>query len=460
MVATPTLDRLRHAIAVQRGAQPASPATLRGAAVPQTQAVSSATLRRAPALHWEQDELPPIEQILRGEWHPTPHGPVFLRDDWFALDHQHGTHALGSALEADPGALAALLRTERAPHPERYAFFDIETTGLSGGTGTYVVLAGLGTFERTLAGEPPSFRLRQYFLAGLQHERAMLSMLAEDLARFDAVVTYNGRAFDVPVVESRLTLARLPSPYKAMAHFDLLHPVRRLYAHRMPGCRLAEAERRLLRLERPDDVPGYLIPALYRDYVVAGRASPLRGVFRHNAEDVLSLVGVLASLTALLSREDHDPDDAVAVARRWERAGEPDRAMRLYRSALPWLEGGGDWSWAATRHAALCKRHQPREEAVAIWRRLWDCGDRAAGLELAKHLEHRERAFDEAAGVVKSMLRDADSAGVKELSRRLSRIQRRSEQRSARTPAAPTTVAPATSRPRHERGDRAGAVAG
>jgi uncharacterized protein YprB with RNaseH-like and TPR domain len=413
MVATPTLDRLRHAIAAYQSAQPR--------VAPPPSAV----------LHGQ--DLPPIEQILRGEWHDTPHGPVFLRDDWFPLNHTHGIIALGGVLEADPDALAALLRTRRAPHPERYAFFDIETTGLSGGTGTYVVLAGMGSFERTLPGEPPSFRLRQYFLAGPQHERAMLHMLAEDLARFEAVVTYNGSAFDVPVVETRLTLARLPSPYRGMAHLDLLHPVRRLYAHRMPGCRLAEAERRLLRLDRPDDVPGYLIPALYRDYLLAGRASPLRGVFRHNAEDVLSLVGVLAALASLIARDDHDPDDAVAVGRWCERAGQPRRAMRLYRAALPWIEGGDDWAWAASRHAMLCKRHQPREEAVAIWRRLWEAGDRVAGLELAKHLEHRERAFEEAAAVVTVLLQNAGANG-EDLSYRLARIQRRSERRSARPP--------------------------
>ena len=420
MPATPTLDRLRHAIAatmaVPRHGAPAPLAESPG---------------RPPAPpRFQDDDLPPIAQILRGDWHETPHGPVFLRDDWFPLDHAHGAPPLGAALDADPGALAHLLRAEQAPHPERCAFFDIETTGLSGGTGTYVVLAGLGTFERTLPGEPPSFRLRQYFLAGLQHERAMLAMLAEDLARFEAVVTYNGRAFDVPIVESRLILARLPSPCRAMAHFDLLHPVRRLYAHRMPGCRLAEAERRLLRLDRPDDVPGYLIPALYRDYLVAGRASPLRGVFRHNAEDVLSLVGVLASLAALLSRDDHDPDDAIAVARWCERAGQPGRAMRLYRGALPWLEGAGDWAWAAGRHAALCKRHGQRDESVEIWRRLWAAGDRAAGLELAKHAEHRLKAFEEAAEVVTLLLPGAGARESADLSRRLTRIQRRSERRA------------------------------
>ena len=166
--------------------------------------------------------------------------------------------------------------------------------------------------------------MRQYFLADLAHEQAMLAMLAADTARFDGLVTYNGRSFDVPFVETRLTLARLPSPYAPLAHFNLLHPVRRLYKHRMPGCRLAEAERRLLKLDRPDDVPGWLIPQLYFDYLRAGRASPLRGVFRHNAEDVLSLVGILASLAKLLSSDDTDADDAVAVARWWERATIPN----------------------------------------------------------------------------------------------------------------------------------------
>src|SRR6185295_4954081 len=179
------------------------------------------------------------------------------------------------------------------------AFFDIETTGLSGGTGSYIVLAGLGSYERAAAGEPLAFRMRQYFLADIAHERAMLSMLADDLRRFDGLVTYNGRAFDMPFVQTRMTLARLPYPCDGLPHFDLLHVVRRLYRHRMPGCRLAEAERRLLRIDRPDDVPGSLIPAIYFDYLRAGRVSPLRGVFRHNAEDVLSLTGILASLARL-----------------------------------------------------------------------------------------------------------------------------------------------------------------
>ncbi len=370
-------------------------------------------------------EMPPIAQILRGDWHETKYGRVFVRDQWFPLNHRHGALTLGSALEAAPEALHLLLGSESAPHPSRLAFFDIETTGLAGGTGTYVVIAGLGTYEESFAGEPPAFRMRQYFLADLAHEQAMLAMLADDIARFDGLVTYNGRSFDVPFVEARMTMSRLRSPYGGLAHFDLLHPMRRLYKHRMPGCRLADAERRLLKLERPDDTPGWLIPQLYFDYLRAGRASPLRGVFRHNAEDVLSLVGVLASLASLLSSGHLDPDDAIAVARWWERVNEPNRAASLYRSALPWLEGADDWTWAAHRHARLCKSAGERVEAVELWRRLWDHHHRPAGLELAKHLEHHAHDLPAAEEVTSALLVRADAAERIALEHRLARLQRK-----------------------------------
>ena len=386
------LDRLRHAVGQQSAAQrPAS----------------------APTSH---DALAKILRVLP---HDTPSGTAFVRDDWYPLDHAHGALPLSSPLHASPDALSHLLGATDAPEASRLAFFDIETTGLAGGTGTYVVLAGLGSFERD------GFRLRQYFLADIAHERAMLEMLAGDLARFEGVVTYNGRAFDIPFVETRLTLARLRSPCGGLAHFDLLHAVRRLYKHRMPGCRLAEAERRLLRIERFDDISGSLIPALYFDYVRAGRATPLRGVFRHNAEDVLSMVGLLASLAGLLSGGPLDPDDAVAVARWWERAGEPTRALALYRPALPWLEGGDDWTWAASRHARLCKRAGLRLEAVALWSKLWEAGDRAAGLELAMHFEHHARDYGAAAALARALL-DCCAPHEKDvLELRLARITRK-----------------------------------
>jgi uncharacterized protein YprB with RNaseH-like and TPR domain len=373
-------DRLRHAVGVHTAAVTVpgeAPAGGRGAD-PGAATASAGQRHRIAA-----DVL---ALLLRGDWHETTHGPVFVRDDWYPLDHRHGNATLGFALDIAPAAVELLATGGGVPHPSRLAFFDIETTGLSGGTGTYMVLAGLGSYEAAVRGEPLAFRMRQYFLADIAHEYAMLDMLVADLARFEGIVTYNGRAFDVPFVETRLTLARLRSPVAGMPHLDLLHPLRRLYKHRMPACRLADAERRLLRIDRPDDVPGSLIPQIYFDYLRAGRINPLRGVFRHNAEDVLSLVGVLAGLARLLTADALDPDDAAAVARWWENRGDEARA-------------------------------------AVLWWKLWDAGDRAAGLELAKHLEHHARDHEAAQAVAGALRALASPAEAPLLDHRLARLE-------------------------------------
>jgi hypothetical protein len=153
--------------------------------------------------------------------------------------------------------------------------------------------------------------------------------------------------------------------------------------------------------------------------------SPLRAVFRHNGDDVLSLVGVLAAVGELFAGSDIDPDDMAAVARWWELEREPERASTLYRRALPWLEGGEDWAWAAARHARLCKRVGERNEAVGLWERLWAAGDAAAGLELAKHREHHARDLPAAEEITRALLlRSAPTERIA-LEHRLARLLRK-----------------------------------
>jgi len=408
MVADTRLSRLRHAVGQHARLQPPSN-------------------RPAPVA-----ALPPLDVILRGDWHDTAEGPVFVRDEWFPIDHRHGAAPLAAALDAPDGALARLLRADQAPPPSALAFFDIETTGLSGGTGTWVILAGLGSYEEG------AFRLRQYFLADVAYERAMLAMLAADLARFDGLVTYNGRAFDLPFVQTRMMLARVDHACARLAHVDLLHAVRRLYRHRLEGCRLADAEAHLLRIRRSDDIPGSVIPGIYFDYVRAGRVSPLRALFRHNGDDVLSLVGVLAACARLVSTDDLDPDDAIAAARWWECAGDRGRASALYERALPWLDGGGDWEWVAGRLARLLKRAGRHADALPLWERLWSAGDAHAGVEVAKHYEHRRRDPGAALAVTRRLLECAGPGALPLLERREARLRRKvARPRAARSRSGP-----------------------
>ncbi|HEY8489675.1 MAG TPA: ribonuclease H-like domain-containing protein [Dehalococcoidia bacterium] len=347
---------------------------------------------------------PALERHLPGAWLETALGPAFVLEERWPLDHAHGRLPLERVREVPGAALArlaghaSLARLDLA----RTVFLDVETTGLAGGTGTYVFLVGVGHLDGG------SFRLRQYLLADLRHEPAMLDALAGFLAGFEGVVTYNGRAFDLPLIQTRLTLNRLPADLDRLLHLDLLPPARRFYRGRLPSCRLAEIERSVLSFFRRDDVPGWLVPSAYFRYLRTGDPSGLRGVVRHNALDILSLVALTAHLGGLLDGRTPDgPLDCLAAAAVEERDGYLDRAAALYRLALEHALPEPERAAVRQRLARLCRRLGRWEEAAEQWAALaFRPGNRDLGplVELAKVYEHRLRRFDQAAAVVERAL--------------------------------------------------------
>ena len=160
------------------------------------------------------------------------------------------------------------------------------------------------------------------------------------------------------------------------------------------------------------------------------RVVPIRGVLRHNRDDILSLVGVLLTLHLFLSHSPRDGEDSVALARWWERSCDFERASELYRRALSQLEGHAPWAGAAKRHSLLLKRQGSRGEAVELWERLWSDGDRWAGVELAKHYEHRTRDLALAETTTQALLRDATAEEREALEHRLDRLRRKRARRS------------------------------
>jgi hypothetical protein len=362
-----------------------------------------------------------LAEILRGRWIETERGPTFLKSSLVEADRSHGQVPLAAILRggADVVEILGGGRTE----PERLCFLDTETTGLAGGTGTYAFLVCLGSFE------DGAFSIRQYFLTEPSTEEAMLSLLREDLARFDGYVSYNGRAFDLPLLQTRLTLARIEDPTSGRPHLDLLHAVRRLWRHRLPGCRLLDAEIHLLGFDRGDDVPGHLIPSLYFDYLRAERIAPLRAVFRHNALDVLSTAALLGHAAELFARDPPSPREAVAIGRWWDLEGQPARAEAYYRLAVAELPSetaaNGEWILAARRYAMLRKRAGARREVIEVWSRLWMEGDREAAVEIAKYLEHEARDLVAAERIVRDLLEKATDLDRAEVEHRLARIVRR-----------------------------------
>jgi uncharacterized protein YprB with RNaseH-like and TPR domain len=174
--------------------------------------------------------------------------------------------------------------------PSRLRFFDTETTGLAGGTGTRAFQLGLGDWQRD------GFRLRQLTLTTLGAEPAMLDAFATWFEPDDVLVSYNGRSYDAPLLATRYRLARRASPLVPLSHLDLLYPVRRRYRGVWPNCRLATIERELLGIVRDDDLPGSEAPRAWRDYLRGGSAADLRRVGAHNRQDLVSLARLLMRL--------------------------------------------------------------------------------------------------------------------------------------------------------------------
>jgi tetratricopeptide (TPR) repeat protein len=306
------------------------------------------------------------------------------------LDHRHGGGSLADVLAYSPalaGEIAGIPEAAQAPL-SGWVFLDLETTGLAGGAGTLGFLVGLGAFVEE------GFRLRQYFLRDPAQEPGMLHALLEDLEPASGFVTFNGRAFDIPLLEMRYQLGlRRRWRLGAFPQLDLLYPARRLWRRGLPDCRLGTLEGQVLGVERTEaDVPGELIPGLYADYLRTGDATELGRVIYHNAQDILSLVGLAA---AVLGR--HQPGDlqslsgeeALAVARWHQSQGREAAADQAYRASL---QGG---TAAAIRvetlrsYGAYLKSQGRRDQALQGWEE-WhtlDGQDPTPCVELAKYYE-------------------------------------------------------------------------
>lgn len=273
-----------------------------------------------------------IEECLQGEVVETPLGSHFLVETLYPWDGVHGQFALEDLPQLPGNLLAPLCPDHGGSDAQRWAFLDTETTGLAGGAGTFAFLIGLGFFT------PAGFCVRQYFLREPSEEPSALYQLAGDLSRYDTLITYNGKAYDLPLLETRYRLARAKVPFNQMPHLDLLHACRRLWKLRFETCKLTFLEERILGHERTGDVPGFLIPSLYANYLRFQEAGSLVPVFTHNALDILSL----ACLTYVVGSVFADPRqriprhgaECVGLGRWLLQAGRPEDALHLFQQAI------------------------------------------------------------------------------------------------------------------------------
>ncbi|WP_425608066.1 ribonuclease H-like domain-containing protein [Pseudoxanthomonas winnipegensis] len=192
-------------------------------------------------------------------------------------------------------SLAFAKRHEEAVHPRDLLFFDTETTGLAGGTGTRAFMIGAADWHVDADGGE-GLRVRQLMISTMAAEAPMLRAFAGWLSPTTVLSSYNGRCYDAPLLKTRYRLARMAEPLSALDHVDLLFPTRRRYRGTWENCRLATIERQLLRIVRQDDLPGAEAPAAWLSFLRGGSAGNLRRVAEHNRQDVVTLAQLFQRL--------------------------------------------------------------------------------------------------------------------------------------------------------------------
>jgi uncharacterized protein len=389
-----------------------------------------------------QDIVPPapkkpelLDQVLGGSLEQTPNGEIYLIKSVYPSGYQYGQTSLFAAPALS--LLAAWSGDERIKNYtlESFAFLDTETTGLFGGTGTYTFLIGVGRYKGD------QFHLTQFFMRDPTDEPAILIALEQSLGACESLVTFNGKAFDIPLLKTRFITRGWRNPLTDFAHLDLLHLARRLWKDRLPSRTLGNLEVQILGITRTaEDIPGWMIPEIYFEFLRSGDPHPLKNVVYHNAMDVLSLASLFVHSSWILADpldgKIQDSIDLIAMAKLLENIGDLDRSIELYRRGIDGNPPEDILINALSRLASIYKRRGEFQQAEIFWQNAASHHDLSAFIELAKYYEHHVQDYDQALQWTSSALLMIQASHhttyeqmtwEKELTHRLERIARKAQ---------------------------------
>ena len=369
-----------------------------------------------------------IEEVVSGKFISTPFGDSFIRENYFPRDYRCGEVELFQIFQSSAKTISSLARDDRLKEIDinKTIFLDTETTGLAGGAGTYIFLVGVGYFEGD------QFYVRQYFMRDYNEERALLSALNDLLANFKAVVTYNGKTFDLPLMESRYIMSGMKMSLKDPYHFDLLYPARRLWKRRLESCSLSTVEREILKVSRDDDVPGHLIPEIYFRYLRTKDARAIKQVFEHNLQDILSLVALVSRMCFLVEDPLNNTEygmDIFSIGKIFDEEKRYEQSTQYYTEALKHNLAEEEVLEILRLSSFAYKRQGKWEKAEEIWKEIIERSREYIYYpyeELAKYYEHYLKDYQKAETVVEEALNIEENIFLREkLQYRLDRIKRK-----------------------------------
>lgn len=356
-----------------------------------------------------------LTQLLAAQTGRNRYGEHLVARQWYSSPETCVPDAGVLRLLLPPGKRVTAREAEKAvaeaADPSQWLFLDTETTGLAGGTGTYAFLVGLAWWD---AG---GLQIEQLFMRDHGEEHSVLTEIARHLRERRVLVTFNGKSFDWPLLETRFRMTRAIAVPSLAAHLDLLHPARQLWRLELGSVRLSELEKRVLGAEslgwsRQFDIDSSLIPEFYFDYLRGGPAEPLAGVFLHNRMDLRGL----AALAGRIFRTLAEPETIEAntgralelygVSGLLSRRGESKRARGLYERAL--AAGLPQTVDLRARHelARLAKRQRDFDYAAELWHSIAETslGNFEACEQLCIHYERRAGNMAEAIRLTRSAL--------------------------------------------------------
>ena len=382
---------------------------------------------------FKQREKIDLSAVLGGEWIETPYG-----------------RTLHIQKDLDPGALQGKIPLKRTKiesnvldlfnishvleqstlSPTQICFFDTETSSLNIGSGAFVFLTGFSHFM-----EDGSVRVDQFFLPHPSEEKAFIHAVQELLARFSIISSYNGKSFDVPMLRTRFILNDMEDDGFEKTHLDLLFLARNLWKRRLESCRLVEIEKNILQFNRSEeDVPGWLVPIVYQDYLREGKAEPLKDVIYHNAQDVISLAALFNVVHAMLNGEKEiysieEADDFASLGYLYGKLRQLDCSVSYFDA---YFNEKGDQAAQEVMYdyAWLQRRHENWHEAVKYWLLAAQKGHLPSMVELAKYYEHQQKDIQQALEwmeKIKKFDKQAQHNTKDDLTKRALRLKRKAE---------------------------------
>jgi uncharacterized protein YprB with RNaseH-like and TPR domain len=381
----------------------------------------------------------PKKKEIAGLAEPDSREPFQVFENHFSFRSRYGRVSIGRGLKIKGQALSLLSRDQSFDELDLSSslFLDLETTGLSGGVGVVPFLVGLGFYREA------KFQVLQFFLGDLAAEEELIKELRLFFSQmnFRSVVTFNGKAFDLPLLETRFILKGEVLDLSGLPHLDFLFAARSLWGHKHESCRLYHLAREVLNAEREEDIPSAEIPFRYFQFLRSGDFGLVEPVLYHNQEDILSLLGVVIVGASFFAEEEEpaeerlgDAMDLFGAAKILERTGEFDKSALFIRKAL---EGGlsGEISLLARKKlASYFKKHQEWEKAVRLWQEMTPLNQLFCFRELAMYYEHRAKDYVRAKQVSEEGLCLASGVSLvyeQDFIHRLDRLKRKINRRLA-----------------------------